>query len=293
MDSTIQDYFNMGIDREGEDLRQYVFQVEMSKTRNSKQPITCWILRDKWVTARYLQTYGLATTRPLFVKTPFISQQEAIDILRNSGETRFFAKYVDMAQGKGAFPFSLKGEGFEAEGKDISATELIDKLEDCIVEPYIEQHDAMKELYPHAVSSLRIITVCENGKIEVILSFLLMGAGGTHASNLHQGGLRLPINTNGELDELGIRMNEERGWYKSHPDTGVVFKGFKIPFWKEAVELAIRAHKCFPKIHSVGWDIAISKDGPLIIEGNQHWIPHTFQYTNGPGRKLMEKYFLQ
>ena len=53
-----------------------------------------------------------------------------------------------------------------------------------------------------------------------------------------------------------------------HPDTGQKFNGFPIPMWREAVDLARRAHRAFPSIHFIGWDIAILEDHPILVEGN-------------------------
>lgn len=289
--NTIMQYFNMGVDREGEDVHNYVFLTEIWNARNKKQPPTAFVLEDKWVTARYLQLCGIETTCPVLYKTPFTTDEEAIQKIKQSNHKRFFAKLVDGVQGKGAFSFTLDEDGFHIGSELIAEGALTKKLKGYIVEPYIEQHESLNALYPNAVSSFRIVTVCVNNNIEVILTCMFVGAGGTSMSNLHQGGLRLPISESGELGEIGVRLNVVRGLYKSHPDTGVVFKGFKVPYWEKVIELAIRAHKCFPSIPSVGWDVAISRTGPLIIEGNPKWGAASFQCTNGPGREYMKKYF--
>lgn len=33
----------------------------------------------------------------------------------------------------------------------------------------------------------------------------------------------------------------------------------------------MRFHTFLPSIHSIGWDIAITKDGPCFVEGNDNW----------------------
>jgi D-alanine-D-alanine ligase-like ATP-grasp enzyme len=38
--------------------------------------------------------------------------------------------------------------------------------------------------------------------------------------------------------------------------------------WNETVALACRAHKSFAPRIIIGWDIAITEKGPVIIEGN-------------------------
>ena len=290
----IRDYFNMGLDRKGQDVHQYIFKEELDAARNAKQPISAPLLSDKWVTATYLQLHGVATTRPFLFKTAFVTEAEVVEKIRSSGHQRFFAKRVDGALGEGAFSFRLQGDQFIIDGapEPISAAELAARLDRYIVEPYIDQHPQLSQLYPHGVSSLRIVTVCEGSRIQIILSTLLVGAGGLRMSNFHQGGLRVPVDAaTGELSEKGLRIKVQRGWYTAHPDTGVLFKGFIIPYWGAVVDLVHRAHRCFPTIHSVGWDVAITPSGPIIIEANWHWVPHSFQFTQGPGREYMMKFF--
>lgn len=291
---TIEDYFNMGIDRAGQDMHQYYFRSELDALRNLKQPLASNALKDKWLTSEHLSLHGVPTSRPILYKTPFISVDDALQKIKSSGETKFFAKKVDGSLGAGAFSFRAENDSYILDDGDILSGEaLINRLDNYIVESYINQHEALGKLYPHGVSSLRVVTVCDKGKIQIILATLLVGAGGLSMSNFHQGGLRVPIDINtGELSEKGLRTKVKRGWYTAHPDTGVPFKGFCIPHWSEVMNLVIRAHKCFPIIHSVGWDVAISTSGPLIIEGNQRWVPHSFQFTYGPGRAYMNQFFL-
>ena len=53
-----------------------------------------------------------------------------------------------------------------------------------------------------------------------------------------------------------------------HPDTGLAFAGFQLPHWAAATALAVRAHAALPAIAVVGWDVALTPDGPVIVEGN-------------------------
>lgn len=289
----ILDYFNMGLDRKGQDVRQYIFKEELDAARNAMQPISAPLLSDKWITATYLKLHDVPTTCPFLFKNAFVSDEEALSAIRASGHRKFFAKMLDGALGEGAFSFYIQDDHFVIDDeKIVSDAELVAKLHNYIVEPYIEQHPQLKILYPHGVSSLRIVTVCVGRKIDIILATLLVGAGGIRMSNFHQGGLRVPINiATGDLAEKGLRIKVKRGWYTAHPDTGVLFKDFRIPYWNEVADLVIRAHRCFPTIHSVGWDVAITPSGPIIIEGNWHWVPHSFQFTEGPGRAYMKQFF--
>ena len=45
--------------------------------------------------------------------------------------------------------------------------------------------------------------------------------------------------------------------------------GAQLPFWAEAVQLALRAHKAMaPNAFSVGWDVAFGERGIYLMEGN-------------------------
>ena len=69
-----------------------------------------------------------------------------------------------------------------------------------------------------------------------------------------------------DQSEIAIPMNH-------HPDTGTTLVGFEIPQWDAVVELAMRASRAFDPVGFVGWDIAVTDRGPVLIEGNTTWDP--------------------
>jgi hypothetical protein len=40
---------------------------------------------------------------------------------------------------------------------------------------------------------------------------------------------------------------------------------------EEAIDVAARFHKTLSPLFTVGWDIAITPNGPCVVEGNSHW----------------------
>ncbi|MES1151915.1 MAG: sugar-transfer associated ATP-grasp domain-containing protein, partial [Dongia sp.] len=58
-------------------------------------------------------------------------------------------------------------------------------------------------------------------------------------------------------------------WHDRHPLTGGQIAGRVLPFWPEAMALAVRAHAAFGEWVVIGWDVAILADGPKLIEGNK------------------------
>ena len=56
--------------------------------------------------------------------------------------------------------------------------------------------------------------------------------------------------------------------FKEHPITHFVAKGTQLPMWREVLALAKKAAYVVPQVAYVGWDIALTEKGPVLIEGN-------------------------
>ena len=55
-----------------------------------------------------------------------------------------------------------------------------------------------------------------------------------------------------------------------HPDTGQSLF-ITLPGWHEAIRVVTEAARLFEGLGSLGWDVALTPDGPRIIEANQEW----------------------
>ena len=98
-----------------------------------------------------------------------------------------------------------------------------------------------------------------------------MAIGGNRTvDNLHAGGIAANVGLDDGIlssaSDLGI--DSKLGWLDRHPDTQARIAGRPLPMWSETKALAIRAHRSFADRVLVGWDIAITDDGPIVVEGN-------------------------
>ncbi|PWH82401.1 hypothetical protein DIS18_09105 [Algibacter marinivivus] len=135
----------------------------------------------------------------------------------------------------------------------------------------VEQHSDINKIHPKTLNTLRVLTYIDNNKNMQILSIVMrFGVGDNITDNVSAGGFYIPVNMKtGCIEGIGRQdLNEGGGIFIKHPNSGVVLEGFKIPFFKESCELAKSAANHLP-CRLVGWDIAISKEGPVIIEGNE------------------------
>ncbi len=68
---------------------------------------------------------------------------------------------------------------------------------------------------------------------------------------------------------------------ESHPLTKNRIKGAALPLWPETMKLAMNASRAFPSLRAIGWDISITPEGPIIIEGNSRWgVPSLHKSIN-------------
>lgn len=141
----------------------------------------------------------------------------------------------------------------------------------------------MSAIYPHAVNTLRVVTINIDSHPYVLTSLLRVGTSRSgNVDNWAAGGLAIGIQDSGYLKKYGFYKPEHGRKTEKHPDTNVVFKNFAIPNLEEAYEIAIKAHKCFYGIPAIGWDIAITENGPCFIEGNDNWEISLMQACDRP-----------
>lgn len=166
-----------------------------------------------------------------------------------------------------------------------------------ILQQRVEQTHALAYLYPHSLNTLRIVTVYnrETSQIDLLTAVMRIGADYHRVDNWAAGGLIVGVDTNtGCLTKYGFykpTIKVEKCTH--HPNTHVEFIGYKIPYFEDAVAACKRFHSYFPDIHSVGWDVAITDDGPCFIEGNDNWDTVLPQVCTRGLKDEFDKYFVK
>lgn len=161
-----------------------------------------------------------------------------------------------------------------------------------IVEEYIIQHPAFMKLSPSAVNTVRIFTQLDVNDDVEILGCRLRISVNSDVDNMAAGNIAAPIEENtGVIYESAVYSDITRPDEPVHPITGVPIIGFQIPFWEETIELVKGAAKLHPQNRSIGWDIAMTADGPDLIEGNHDWCKLVWQLPVRQGLKpILEKH---
>lgn len=126
------------------------------------------------------------------------------------------------------------------------------------------------KINPHCLNTFRIITIRSlDGKWHVPVHMIKFGSGNACVDNVSAGGIIAHLDDQGVVTKaLGDQFTQE---ITHHPDTGLPIVGFQAEGFKEAVALALKTSPKFVMFGTIGWDIAFTADGPMIIEGNTLW----------------------
>ncbi len=144
--------------------------------------------------------------------------------------------------------------------------------ETYIIQPRLRNHPDLAPVSNGNISSLRI-TTCRTpeGGIEILFPLLQMSAGKTVTDHMIYGNVAAPIDPG--TGRLGRAWSYDARFIVSrhdlHPDTGARIPGRIVPFVQETFDLCRRAHGSFRHLIAVGWDVAITAGGPVLIEGNR------------------------
>jgi len=135
-------------------------------------------------------------------------------------------------------------------------------VEECII-----QHPSLSEMYPYAVNTYRIMSIRDGDHVDIILAYIRIGNRGAVVDNHHSGGMSSPVDIeSGEI--LYPALDIDGNLFEEHPMTHMKMVGFKLPYWRQALDMVREAGMLIPQLRYIGWDVAITKDGPLLVEGN-------------------------
>jgi hypothetical protein len=230
--------------------------------------------------------------------------QSAQDLQRLMDEKQlkdFVIKPVEGGQSKYVYALDYDAESqtlTDLQRGPISLQEIVDTLQDekkikasfyergvaenytsFIVQQRLRQDPALEEMTGPMLAPIRIVTlITSNGSIEVLASRIPIldhrKAKDVNDKSLISAAIDLET---GEF-QPGTYVKVESAEEVTSVETATrPFAGELCPHWRAAVELSKEAARSFSYCRSVGWDIAITPDGPLLLEGNTRWGVTTLQ----------------
>lgn len=159
-------------------------------------------------------------------------------------------------------------------GKSVMLSEILGK-EPLIFESVIEQSAQMKAFNESSVNTIRFMTVLyPSGEARIIGGFMKIGRAGICVDNAGSGGnvdAGVDMTTGTLYNAMCYNRPRECVRIERHPDSNVQVEGVMIEDWDNICSKVLSFQQSMPFVKAAGWDIAITPDGPKIIEINDMW----------------------
>ncbi len=241
--------------------------------------VYCSISAAKTLTSRILQTTHLPDKAYHINGSWFnihgdkIKINEIKDVIFDQNNTAYI-KLDESKQGKGII--LIHRDTF-----DESGFRQINK--NFVIQRAIIQAGWFEDISPGCVATIRVTTGLPVGDSpKFCAAYLRVGRKGSRFITSEEA-LRIPvIDDKGTLGDFALDKNWNK--YSLHPDTGVSFKGKRIPYFLEAVSLCEKLHEKVQQFTIIGWDVAITESGFIeLMEWNVNFPDIKFsEATTGP-----------
>lgn len=246
---------------------------------------------------RATETQAVVSTKRSFGAVPVLHDADAIrHYLTREARYPVFAKPVLGSLSVG----SVLIEGVDADGSTLHlgngktvamkdfAEEVLEHhgMRGFLFQSAVRQHPKLTEVAGPALGTIRVVTVPEEeARPRTLYVLWKIPSPQAMSDNFWQDGSML-ANVDLETGEvLSCRKGTgpDTAHIEAHPVTGQPIVGLRLPFWSEVKQLAEQAHAIFPKAGVIGWDIGLSEDGPVIVEGNTAPFHTLYQLATGEG----------
>jgi len=136
---------------------------------------------------------------------------------------------------------------------------------EILVEEVIRQHEALAALCAGTVNTTRVTAFFDGDTTHILAMAQKFGRGAVSDQNTF-GGFYAMLDEQGRA--TGAGYDSDNRVYETHPDSGIRISDFQLPMFDEVIAFVDRVARIVPQVRYVGWDIAVTPTGPVLVEGN-------------------------
>ena len=278
-----QDYVLRGHIKGGCQLYKRLYRDDPARRTNAR------ILNDKLAFHQFCSDRQLPTARLFAVVSngTFTWTDPAQTRLACTG---LFLKPRKENGGSGAERWTLSEGRYHRHGHNsmLSAQELTDRIaklsrtQAYLVYECLANHPDISDLSGGALCTLRLHTMLnEQDRPEHLFTMFRMPQFRERIVDTQDGIAAAVDPLTGTLGPASNSSPVAR-WMDHHPVTKGRITGRTIPFWREALALALATHAELKALYLIGWDVAITARGPVILEANKSPDVEIEQRLDGP-----------
>lgn len=226
---------------------------------------------------------------------PFIENEEQLlEIAKQQGPGKYLLKPTRGSHGSGIIRLTLKDEQLYLDDMSkLSFAQLAFDEGPFVVQKSLLPHPELKPIMPGiTLGTARLVTIIQNNEVEVVLGCVKVPVGKNIVDNFYSGQTRNLLAgidlSSGMLqtaygpDERGLGLVSE---VDVHPDSGAIIPGFIFPHWDEMIEIVRAGARVFSDYYTLGWDVALTEDGPVVIEANWQYDCDLLQIARDSGMR--------
>lgn len=255
-----------------------------------QDPQWCGVGSDKLLSYLVLDALGLpiAPVKAIYGAPRYYpnakilkSSADLLAFLRKNENYPFFSKPSAGAFGRNTCYAKNYDESsdsiFIPNGKNIRAEEfrsikLPNELGGYLFQEIIKPHSNLSNCIGERVATARIITMRTETGVRIHRAAFRIPVGNniTDNFNLGSGGngfSDIDIET-GKLGKMHVGLGLSLRSLTEHPDTKQSVEGFHLPHWNRVLDVIKLGQEYLFGLPAVGWDIAFTETGPVIVEFN-------------------------
>ncbi len=178
-----------------------------------------------------------------------------------------------------------------ADGREVGVEVFVAAIAGYLDEGYCFQrrltlHPKLAELCGGHMSSFRVFLIQDSEGPEILRASWKISVGDNPADNFWRAGNLLAAvdPETGRVDRVVRGAGPDLVEVESHPDSGARLLDAQLPLWPEVRDCCLRGAKALPNCHVQGWDVAITGQGPVLIElEGDGGHPQMIQLAQGKG----------
>lgn len=154
-----------------------------------------------------------------------------------------------------------------------------------LLQSALDPHAEMARIAGPAIGCVRVLTANDGSGPKPIYAVWKMPAPAAMSDNFWQDGSLL---ADLDLDDGTVKTclrgtGPGAEMLTEHPVSGELLVGTALPFWSETLKIAVDAHAVFPEFGVCGFDIAVTDEGPKVLECNDNPAHMLYQLATHRG----------
>ena len=310
---SVGEYIDFRFDLQSDDFKQTFLSLnEQRECLNYLNPIMYYTLsRNKFMAHKMMEQTGIAKSMCYCFYHPEAkyfdsgdcasSLHDVLRILKSKNVDTCVIKTAESSHGSNVWV--IKYIDYTADDAALTChddekvllSSIINMQEQLVFESVVRQTKQFSAFNASSVNTVRFMTTLfPDGSAKIIATFIKIGRAGRCVDNAGGGG-NVDVCIDVESGELKYAIQFD-GWDKikeieKHPDSGTQLNGVVIDNWNAIKAKVIEFQQAFPYCKAAGWDIAITDNGPVVIEVNDYW-DRTGQYfiRRGWRNEILECY---